>query len=86
MATDPRGRGGAVRLPERRTVDLPRRGFPPQEAHREEQGRVVRSEQALPVPAPAYYSALWLQMRTAAREDFELDSMRAEQGLIRIKN
>ncbi|MFI6009367.1 hypothetical protein ACIBAG_11120 [Streptomyces sp. NPDC051243] len=79
--------------------DLPRRGLTPQEAPLavllldieaelsiREQGRVVWSEEAFPVAELAYHLALWLQSPAAGREDFELDSMQAEKGLIRIVN
>ncbi|MEU2437441.1 hypothetical protein ACFY9A_19105 [Streptomyces rubradiris] len=79
--------------------DLPRRGLTPQEAPLEvllldieaefsiwEQGRVVWSEEAFPAAELAYDLALWLQRPTAAQEDFQLDSMQAEEGLIRIVN
>ncbi|WP_228081809.1 hypothetical protein [Streptomyces profundus] len=77
--------------------DLPRRGLTPQEAPLAvllldieaelsiwEQGQVVWSEEAFPVAELAYYLALWLQRPTAGHEEFELDSMQAEEGLIRI--
>jgi hypothetical protein len=79
--------------------DLPRRGLTPHEAPLEvllldveaelsiwEQGRVVWSEEAFPAAELAYHLALWLQRPTAAQEDFRLDSMQAEEGLIRIVN
>ncbi|CAL9280168.1 DUF7878 domain-containing protein [Streptomyces sp. SudanB182_2057] len=79
--------------------DLPQRGLTPQEAPLEvllldieaefsiwEQGRVVWSEEAFPVTELAYDLALWLQRPTAGEEDFQLDSMQAEEGLIRIVN
>ncbi|MFJ1611086.1 hypothetical protein ACIOHS_48630 [Streptomyces sp. NPDC088253] len=49
-----------------------------------EQGRVVWSEEAFPVAELAYHLALWLQSPAAGHEDFELDSMQADPGLIRI--
>ncbi|MFE4177051.1 hypothetical protein ACFRR7_34295 [Streptomyces sp. NPDC056909] len=49
-----------------------------------EDGRVVWSEGAFPVAELAYHLALWLQSPAAGREDFELDSMQADPGLIRI--
>ncbi|WP_457467459.1 DUF7878 domain-containing protein [Streptomyces sp. TE4109] len=49
-----------------------------------EQGREVWSEEAFPVAELAYHLALWLQSPAAGHEDFELDSMQAEEGLIRI--
>lgn len=77
--------------------DLPRCGMTPQEAPLEvllldieaelsvwEQGQVVWSEQEFPVAELAYHLALWLQGPMAGREDFELDSMQAEEGMIRI--
>ncbi|MGW8952286.1 DUF7878 domain-containing protein [Streptomyces sp. NPDC055709] len=77
--------------------DLPRRGLAPHEAPLEvllldieaelsiwEQGRVVWSEEAFPVAELAYHLALWLQSPAAGREGFELDSMQADAGLIRI--
>ncbi|THV23595.1 hypothetical protein [Glycomyces paridis] len=48
-----------------------------------ERARVVWTEQGFPVAELAYHLALWSQ-RPAGREDFELDSMQAEVGLIRI--
>ncbi|WP_259370992.1 MULTISPECIES: hypothetical protein [Streptomyces] len=77
--------------------DLPRRGLTPQEAPLAallldieaelsvwEQGRKAWSEEAFPVAELAYHLALWLQSPTAGHEDFELDSMQAEERLIRI--
>lgn len=77
--------------------DLPRRGLTPQEAPLEvllldmeaelsiwEQGREVWSEEAFPVAELAHHLALWLQSPAAGHEDFELDSMQAEEGLIRV--
>jgi RimJ/RimL family protein N-acetyltransferase len=77
--------------------DLPRRGLAPHEAPLEvllldieaelsiwEDGRVVWSEEAFPVAELAYHLALWIQRPGAGREDFELDSMQAEPGLVRI--
>ncbi|MGQ4354895.1 DUF7878 domain-containing protein [Streptomyces drozdowiczii] len=77
--------------------DMPRRGLTPQEAPLEvlllgieaelsiwEQGRAVWCEEAFPVAELAYHLALWLQSPSAGHEDFELDSMQAEEGLIRI--
>jgi hypothetical protein len=49
-----------------------------------EQGRAVWSEEQFPVAELAYHLALWLQSPAAGHEDFELDSMQAEEGLIRI--
>ncbi|MFJ4536723.1 hypothetical protein ACIP39_12260 [Streptomyces tibetensis] len=51
-----------------------------------EQGRVVWSEEEFPVAELAYHLALWLRAPTAGREEFELDSMQAEEGLIRVVN
>ena len=51
-----------------------------------EQGRVVWSEEQFPVAELAYHLALWLQRPAAGHENFELDSMQAEEGLIRIVN
>jgi hypothetical protein len=51
-----------------------------------EDGRVVWSEEAFPVAELAYHVALWLQSPDAGREDFELDSMQADPGLIRIRS
>ncbi|MFH8411154.1 hypothetical protein ACH4FX_41250 [Streptomyces sp. NPDC018019] len=77
--------------------DLPRRGITPQEAPLDvlllgieadlsiwEDGQVVWSEEAFPVAELAYHVALWLRSPDAGREDFELDSMQADPGLIRI--
>jgi hypothetical protein len=77
--------------------DLPRRGLTAQEAPLEvllldieaelsiwEDRRVVWSEEAFPVAELAYHLALWVQSPDAGREDFELDSMQADPGLIRI--
>lgn len=77
--------------------DLSRRGLTPQEAPLEvllldieaelsiwEDGRAVWSEEAFPVAELAYHLALWRQSPDADREDFELDSMQADPGLIRI--
>lgn len=77
--------------------DLPRRGLTPQEAPLAvllldieaelsvwEEGQMVWSEEAFPVAELAYHLALWLQSSNAGQEDFELDSMQAEEGLIRI--
>ncbi|MEU5891779.1 hypothetical protein ABZ835_33825 [Streptomyces sp. NPDC047461] len=79
--------------------DLQRRGLTPQEAPLEalqldieaelaiwEQGRVVWSEGAFPVAELAYQLALWLKDPAADREDFALESMQAEEGVIRIVN
>ncbi|MFI6875153.1 hypothetical protein ACIBL6_17125 [Streptomyces sp. NPDC050400] len=79
--------------------DLPRRGLTPQEAPLEvllldieaelsilEQGRMVWSEREFPVAELAYHLARWLQSPGVGHEDFELDSMQAEEGLIRIVN
>ncbi|MBZ4318939.1 hypothetical protein JNW98_06060 [Streptomyces sp. SCA2-4] len=49
-----------------------------------EQAREVWSEGAFPVAELAYHLALWLRSPAAGHEDFELDSMQAEEGLIRI--
>ncbi|NYV73502.1 hypothetical protein HW445_04040 [Streptomyces sp. UH6] len=49
-----------------------------------EEGRVVWSEEAFPVAELAYELALWLRSPAAGRESFELDSMQADAGLIRI--
>ncbi|MFD3842860.1 hypothetical protein ACFWWC_42570 [Streptomyces sp. NPDC058642] len=51
-----------------------------------EQGRVVWSEGASPVAELAYQLALWVQGPAVAREDFALESMQAEEGVIRIVN
>ncbi|WP_234346057.1 hypothetical protein [Streptomyces sp. NRRL F-5755] len=51
-----------------------------------EDGRIVWSEEAFPVAELAYHLALWLQSPGADREGFELDSMQADPGLIRITN
>jgi hypothetical protein len=80
-------------------ADLPRRGLTPQEAPLAvllldieaelsiwEQGRMVWSEEAFPVAELAYHLAFWLRSAAAGHEDFELDSMQAEEGLIRIVN
>ncbi|WP_245173242.1 hypothetical protein [Streptomyces aureus] len=77
--------------------DLPRRGLTPQEAPLEvllldieaelslwEQGRKVWSEAAFPVAELTYHLALWLQSPSAGHEAFGLDSMQAEEGMIRI--
>lgn len=77
--------------------DLPRRGLAPHEAPVEvllldieaelsiwEEGRVVWAEDAFPVAELAYHLALWLQNPAASQEGFELDSMQAGVGLIRI--
>jgi hypothetical protein len=77
--------------------DLPRRGLTPQEAPLEvllldieaelsiwEQGRKVWSEEAFPVAELAYHLALWLQSPSAGHKDFELDSIQAVEGLIRV--
>ena len=77
--------------------DLSRRGFTAQEAQSEvllldieaqlsiwEDGRAVWSEEAFPVAELAHHLALWLQSPDAGRDDFELDSMQAAAGLIRI--
>lgn len=78
--------------------DLPRRGRTPQEASREvllldveaeltiwEQGRAVWSDEAFPVAELAYHLARRLRSPAAGREDFELDSMQAEEGTFRIR-
>ncbi|MFG3287191.1 hypothetical protein [Streptomyces sp. NPDC048111] len=49
-----------------------------------EEGKVVWSERAFPVAELAYHLALWLQIPATGREGFELDSMQACAGLIRI--
>ncbi|MFC3491009.1 DUF7878 domain-containing protein [Glycomyces rhizosphaerae] len=49
-----------------------------------EQAQVVWTEQGFPIVELAYHLALWLQRPAAGHEDFELDSMQAEEGLIRI--
>ncbi|MFC0844714.1 hypothetical protein ACFH04_13500 [Streptomyces noboritoensis] len=77
--------------------DMPRRGLTAQEAPLAvllldidaelsiwEQGREVWSEDAFPVAELAYHLALWLQSPAAGHADFELDSMQADEGLIRI--
>ncbi|MEV7121044.1 hypothetical protein [Kitasatospora griseola] len=77
--------------------DMVRRGLAPQEVPLEvllldieaelsiwEQGRQVWSEEAFPVAELAYHLALWLQGPAAGDENFDLDSMQAEEGLIRI--
>ncbi|MCF1599589.1 DUF7878 domain-containing protein [Streptomyces muensis] len=51
-----------------------------------EQERMVWSQGAFPVAELAYHLALWLQSPATGHEDFELDSMQAEDGLIRIVN
>ena len=51
-----------------------------------EQGREVWSEEAFPVAELAYHLALWLRSPAAGHEDFELDSMQADPGMIRIGN
>ncbi|MER7683160.1 hypothetical protein [Streptomyces sp. NPDC096934] len=51
-----------------------------------EHGRVVWCEEHFPVAELAYHLALWVQSPAAGHEDFELDSMQAEKGLIRIVN
>ncbi|MFC8538107.1 hypothetical protein ACFUJY_29905 [Streptomyces sp. NPDC057249] len=77
--------------------DQPRRGLTPQEAPLEvllldieaelsvwEHGQVMWREQQFPVAELAYHLALWLQSPAVRHEDFELDSMQADEGLIRI--
>jgi hypothetical protein len=77
--------------------DLPRRGLAPHDAPLEvllldieaelsiwEEGSMVWSEAAFPVAELAYHLALWLQSPAVGQEDFELDSMQADAGLIRI--
>ncbi|MFJ4894955.1 hypothetical protein ACIP5U_33915 [Streptomyces sp. NPDC088788] len=77
--------------------DLPRRGLTPREAPLEvllldieaelsiwEEGKLVWSEEAFPVAELACHLALWLQSPAAGQEGFELDSMQADAGLIRI--
>ncbi|MFF9171765.1 MULTISPECIES: hypothetical protein [unclassified Streptomyces] len=77
--------------------DMARRGLTPQEAPLAvllldieaeltlwEQGRKVWCEETFPVAELAYHLALWLQSPAAGHEDFELDSMQAEEGLMRI--
>jgi hypothetical protein len=49
-----------------------------------EEGRAVWSEEAFPVAELAYQLALWLQSAAGGQEVFELDSMQADAGLIRI--
>ncbi|MFK0296366.1 hypothetical protein ACIQU6_38655 [Streptomyces sp. NPDC090442] len=49
-----------------------------------EEEQMVWSEEAFPVAELAHHLALWLQSRGAGQEDFELDSMQAEEGLIRL--
>ncbi|MFE4547958.1 hypothetical protein [Streptomyces sp. NPDC056785] len=79
--------------------DLPRRGLTPREAPLEvllldieaelslwEHGREVWSEQHFPVAELAHHLARWLRSPEAGREDFALDSMQAEQGLLRFVN
>jgi hypothetical protein len=79
--------------------DLQRRGLTPQEAPLEvllldieaelslwEQGRVVWSEEAFPVAELACQLVPWLHGPAADREDFALESMQAEEGVIRIVN
>lgn len=51
-----------------------------------ERGRTAWSEGQFPVAELAYHVALWLQSPHAGHEDFELDSMQAETGMIRIAN
>ncbi|MYR57815.1 hypothetical protein GTY54_16775 [Streptomyces sp. SID625] len=51
-----------------------------------ENERVVWREEQFPVAELAYHLALWLQSPAAGHDDFELDSMQAEKGLIRIVN
>ncbi|MEU3072700.1 hypothetical protein [Streptomyces laurentii] len=100
MARSLRSHGGqAVRFVCRNfgLSDMPRRGLTPQEAPSEvllldieadlsiwEQGQEVWSEAMFPVAELAYHLALWLRSPAAGHEDFELDSMQAEEGLIRI--
>lgn len=77
--------------------DLPRRGLTPGEAPPEvllldveaelsirEAGRTLWAEAAFPVAELAYHLALWLRSPDAGEADFELDSMQADPGLIRI--
>ncbi|MFF8694831.1 hypothetical protein ACF08W_21765 [Streptomyces sp. NPDC015144] len=77
--------------------DLPRRGLTQQEVPLEvllldieaemsiwEDGRPVWSEEAFPVAELAHHLALWLHSPNVGRQDFQLDSMQAEPGLIRI--
>ncbi|MGW6317673.1 DUF7878 domain-containing protein [Streptomyces sp. NPDC055099] len=77
--------------------DLPRRGLALHEAPLEvllldieaelsiwEDGRSVWSEEAFPVAELAYHLAPWLQSAAASGDDFELDSMQAAPGLIRM--
>ncbi|MFF4901103.1 hypothetical protein [Streptomyces sp. NPDC001068] len=79
--------------------DLPRRGLTPQEAPAAvllldveadlsmwEHGRQVWAQEDFPVAELADRLALWLRSPAAGHEDFELDSMQAEKGLIRIEN
>lgn len=77
--------------------DLPRRGLASHEAPLEvllldieaelsiwEEGGAVWSEEAFPVAELAYHLAFWLRRPAAGQEVFELDSMQADAGLIRI--
>lgn len=79
--------------------DLPRRGLTAQEAPLEvllldieaelsiwERGQVVWREEHFPVAELAYHLALWLQSPAAGDDDFQLDSMQAQKGLIRVVN
>ncbi|MER7485665.1 hypothetical protein ABTY20_07065 [Streptomyces sp. NPDC126497] len=51
-----------------------------------DQGWTVWSEEQFPVAEPAYHLALWLRSPNAGHEGFALDSMQAEEGMIRIVN
>ena len=77
--------------------DLPQRGSALHEAPLEvllldieaelsvwEEGRVVWSQEAFPVAELAYHFALWLQSPDAGQEDFELGSMQADPGSLRV--
>ncbi|MFI6518004.1 hypothetical protein ACIBF1_20780 [Spirillospora sp. NPDC050679] len=77
--------------------DLLRRGIKPDEAPVEvllldieaefslwDNGQVLWSLEAFPVAELAHHLALWLQGPSAERKDFELDSMQADPGLIRL--
>lgn len=77
--------------------DMPRRGISPHEAPLEillldveaelsiwGDGQAVWSEEMFPVAELAYQLALWLRRPDAEHEDFVLDSMHADPGLIRI--
>lgn len=79
--------------------NLPRRALIPQEApvavllldieaelSIREHGRAVWFEKRFPVAELAYHLALWLQSPAAGHEDFEFDSMQAQEGTIRVVN